>query len=104
MPRTCKKKLILSEAKSWATTRGLFGIQALLKHVILRFNEDPNQVSAEIVFNGGSLLTAPTREQVIGSKWISFMHFKPILLRSDPRYAQIGRSSPLRYARVHHRR
>ena len=53
MSETPKKKSILAEAKSWAANRGLFGTQAFLKYVILRFTENLNQVSDEIVFKGG---------------------------------------------------
>lgn len=56
MPKTPKRKSVLLEARSWATQRGLFGAQAFLKYVILRFTENLNQVSNEIVFKGGNLL------------------------------------------------
>lgn len=56
MPRSPKKRSILAEARSWATNRRVFGTQAFLKYVILRFTENLNQVSDEIVFKGGNLL------------------------------------------------
>ncbi len=53
MPKT---KTVLAEAKPWAVKRGLFGTQAFLKYVILRFTENLNQVSDELIFRGGNLL------------------------------------------------
>ncbi len=51
-----KKRSILAEARSWATKRGLFGTQAFLRYIILRFTENLNQSSDEFVFKGGNLL------------------------------------------------
>jgi hypothetical protein len=51
-----KEKSVLAEARTWATKRGLFGTQAFLKYVILRFTENLSQVSDEVVFKGGNLL------------------------------------------------
>jgi hypothetical protein len=51
-----RKKSVLAKARSWATKRGLFGAQAFLKYVILRFTENLNQVSDEFVLKGGNLL------------------------------------------------
>ena len=56
MPKGSKRKSVLGEARAWATKRGLFGPQAFLKYVILRFTENLNQVSDDIVFKGGNLL------------------------------------------------
>jgi len=51
-----KKRSTLAEARSWATKRGLFGAQAFLRYVILRFTENLNRTSDEFVFKGGNLL------------------------------------------------
>ena len=51
-----KKRSILAEARSWAIKRGLFGAQAFLRYVILRFTENLNQSSDEFIFKGGNLL------------------------------------------------
>lgn len=51
-----KKRSILADARSWATKKGLFGTQAFLRYVILRFTENLNQSSNEFVFKGGNLL------------------------------------------------
>ena len=51
-----KKKSVLSEARAWATRRKLFGTQAFLRYVMLRFAENLNQVSDDFVFKGGNLL------------------------------------------------
>jgi hypothetical protein len=56
MPNAPKKKSVLAEARSWATKRKLFGTQAFLKYVILRFTENLNRVSDEVIFKGGNLL------------------------------------------------
>ncbi|MBU6154066.1 MAG: nucleotidyl transferase AbiEii/AbiGii toxin family protein [Bdellovibrionales bacterium] len=55
MPDSLKNS-VLAKARSWATKRGLFGAQAFLKYVILRFTENLNQVSDEFVLKGGNLL------------------------------------------------
>lgn len=55
MPKT---KSILAEARAWAIQRKLFGTQAFLRYVMLRFAENLNQVSDDFVFKGGNLLWA----------------------------------------------
>jgi len=50
------KQSILAEARSWATKRGLFGAQAFLRYVILRFTENLNESTNDFVFKGGNLL------------------------------------------------
>jgi hypothetical protein len=50
------KKTILATARSWATKKKLFGTQAFLRFVILRYIENLNQVSDDFVFKGGNLL------------------------------------------------
>ncbi len=49
-------KSILAQARSWATRNKLFGTQAFLRYVMLRFLEDINRVSDEFIFKGGNLL------------------------------------------------
>jgi len=51
-----KKRSVLADARSWATQRGLFGAQAFLRYVILRFTQNLNEASDEFVFKGGNLL------------------------------------------------
>ena len=51
-----KKRSILAEARSWAVKKKLFGTQAFLRYVILRFAENLSQVSEDFVFKGGNLL------------------------------------------------
>ena len=53
MPR---KKSILAEARGWALKNKLFGNQAFLRYVMLRFVENLSQVSNDFVFKGGNLL------------------------------------------------
>src|SRR5437868_1156992 len=54
-PRSIRKS-ILAEARVWAMKRNLFGAQAFLRYVILRFAENLCQVSDDFVFKGGNLL------------------------------------------------
>jgi hypothetical protein len=49
-------KSILAQARSWATRNKLFGTQAFLRYVTLRFLEDINRISDEFIFKGGNLL------------------------------------------------
>ena len=57
MPKQEKEqKSVLAEARAWAIRRKLFGAQAFLRYVILRFTENLNQVSDDFVFKGGNLL------------------------------------------------
>lgn len=55
-PKMPKAKPVLADARAWATKHRLFGAQAFLRYVILRFTENLNQVSDEFVFKGGNLL------------------------------------------------
>jgi hypothetical protein len=51
-----KPRSILAEARSWAIQRGLFGPQAYLRFIILRFTENLNSATDDFVFKGGNLL------------------------------------------------
>lgn len=49
-------KPVLVQARLWATKYKLFGSQAFLRYVMLRFLENVNQVSEDLIFKGGNLL------------------------------------------------